>query len=77
MVLLPGVHSLDNVAQVAAKIRQSAEDPIPHAGVTVRATLSIGATLAVRGESVSTLRSRAEAAVKAAKQAGGNTLSCI
>ena len=63
LVLLPGVHSLDNVAQIAEKIRCRAEEPIHHSGVTIDATLSIGATLAVPGESVETLRSRLEAAV--------------
>lgn len=76
LVLLPGVHALDNVAQVAEKIRCLAEEPIHHAGVTINATLSIGATLAVPGESVSTLKARVEAAVNAAREAGGNTLIC-
>lgn len=76
LVLLPGVHALDNVAQVAEKIRCVAEEPIHHAGVTLNATLSIGATLAVPGESMSTLKARVEAAVNAAREAGGNTLIC-
>jgi len=76
LVLLPGVHSLDNVAQVAEKIRGRAEEPIHHAGVTINATLSIGATLAIPGESVSTLKTRAESAMNSAKQAGGNAASC-
>ncbi len=72
LVLLPGVHSLDNVALVAEKIRGRAEEPIRHSGVTIHATLSIGATLAVPGESESTLRARVEAAMEAAKLDGGN-----
>ena len=72
LLLLPGVHSLDNVAGVAEKIRGRAEEPIHHSGVTIHATLSIGATLAVPGESESTLRARAEAAMDAAKLDGGN-----
>ena len=77
LVLLPGVHSLDNVAQVAEKIRCRAEEPIHHSGVTIGATLSIGATLAVPGESVETLKARLETAVNAAKQAGRNTFHCL
>lgn len=77
LVLLPGVHSLDNVAQVAEKIRGRAEEPIHHAGVTINATLSIGATLAIPGESVSMLKTRAESAMNSAKQAGGNAASSI
>ncbi len=77
LVLLPGVHSLDNVAKVAEKIGGCAEEPVHHSGVTVQATLSIGATLAVPGESVETLKARLKSAVDAAKQAGSNTFSCI
>lgn len=72
LILLPGVHSLDNVTQVAEKIRSLVEEPIHHAGITIHATVSIGATLAVHGESVSTLRDRVEGAMKAARQDGGN-----
>ena len=72
LLLLPGVHSLDNITQVAEKVLRLAEEPIHHAGVTVHATLSIGATLAVPGESVSTVWDRAEGAMKAAKHDGGN-----
>ncbi|MGB0971257.1 MAG: recombinase family protein [Mycobacterium sp.] len=72
LILLPGVHSLDNVTLVAEKIRGRAEEPILHSGVTIHATLSIGATLAVPGESESTLRARAEEAMEAAKRDGGN-----
>lgn len=77
LVLLPGVHGLDNLAQVAEKIRRLAEEPIHHAGLTINVTLSIGATLAVPDETVSTLRARLEAAVNAAKGAGGNTHTCV
>ncbi len=62
----------DNVAQVAEKIRGRAEEPIRHSGVTIHATLNIGATLAAPGESESTLRARVEAAMEAAKLDGGN-----
>lgn len=76
LVLLPGVHSIDNVAQIAEKIRCRAEEPIHHSGVTIHATLSIGATLAVPGESVETQRSRLETAMYAAKEAGRNSFTC-
>lgn len=73
LVLLPGVHTLDNVTMVAEKIRRRAEEPLHHSGVTIHATLSIGATLAVPDESESTLRARLQAAMGAAKLEGGNT----
>ncbi len=77
LVLLPGVHSLDNVTMVAEKIRIRAEEPLHHSGVTIQATISIGATLAIPGESESKLRARAEEAMDAAKQDGGNTCRSV
>lgn len=72
LVLLPGVHTLDNVTMVAEKIRRCAEESLHHSGVTIHATLSIGATLAVPDESESTLRARLQAAMGTAKLEGGN-----
>ena len=73
LVLLPGVHTIDNVTMVAEKLRRRAEEPLHHSGVTIHATLSIGATLAVPDESESTLRARLQAAMGTAKLEGGNS----
>ncbi len=77
LLLLPGIHSIEEVVKIAKKLRDLAAEPIQHLGVTANVTMSIGATLLVPGESVSALVSRAEAAMQAAKQTGGNTISCI
>ena len=77
LVLLPGLHSLEEAAQIAKKILARAAEPIHHSGHTIRATLSIGATLAVSGEPVSDTTTRADAAMYQAKHAGGNTFSLI
>ncbi|MBI3692765.1 MAG: diguanylate cyclase [Mycolicibacterium aromaticivorans] len=77
LLLLPGVHSLANVAQVAEKIRSRAAEPISHSGVTVNATMSIGGTLAITGESASALTARVMSAMRSAQQAGRNTVACI
>lgn len=77
LVLLPGVHSIDEVVSIAEKIRSRAAEPIHHLGQTIYTTLSIGATLAAPGESVSTMTSRADAAMYKAKQAGRNTVTSI
>lgn len=77
LVLLPGLHSLDEAAQIADKIRVRAAEPIPHDGSMLCATLSIGATLAIPGESVTDATSRADAAMYQAKAQGGNTVSCF
>ncbi len=77
IVLLPSLHSLDEAAQIAESIRRRAAEPIQHSGQTIYATLSIGATLAVPGESVTTTTSRADTAMYKAKQAGRNTVTCV
>ena len=73
LVLLPGMHNLDGVTQIAKKVRCRAAEPIHHCGETLKATLSIGATLAVAGESIAAVTARADAAMYEAKQAGRNT----
>jgi diguanylate cyclase (GGDEF)-like protein/PAS domain S-box-containing protein len=77
LVLLPGLDSLDQAAQIAEKIRRRAGEPIRHGAQTIHATLSIGATLAVPGESVTTITARADAAMYDAKRAGRNTVTRI
>ena len=54
LVVLPDVHSIDEVARIGEQIRRRAAEPI-HAsgGTTIHVTLSIGATIADPGESVS------------------------
>ncbi len=74
LVLLPGVHNLDEVAQIGEKIRSRAAEPIHHLGKTIHMTLSIGATLSVPGESSVTVTARADAAMYEAKNAGKNTV---
>ncbi|MCH9729165.1 MAG: GGDEF domain-containing protein [Actinomycetia bacterium] len=77
LVLLPGIDSIDQVQAVAEKIRCRVAEPIHHLGRTLNATVSIGATLAVRGESVSAMTDRADWAMYKAKRAGRNTTTAI
>jgi diguanylate cyclase (GGDEF)-like protein/PAS domain S-box-containing protein len=74
VVLLPGVHSLDEAALIAEKIRCRAAQPIHHDGRTIQATLSIGATVSVSGESATEVTARADEAMYQAKQARRNTV---
>ncbi|OCB17440.1 diguanylate cyclase [Mycobacterium malmoense] len=74
LVLLPGVGSIDEVTQIAQKIRCRAAEPIDVAGEALHATLSIGATLAVPGDSVDTITARADAAMYRAKLGDKNTV---
>jgi diguanylate cyclase (GGDEF)-like protein/PAS domain S-box-containing protein len=74
LILLPGVHDLDEVAEIAEKIRCRAAEPIQLSESTVRATLSIGATVALPGEPVSSITARADAAMYQAKSGDKNTV---
>lgn len=75
LVLLPGVGSIDEVTQIAEKIRCRAAEPIGVSGeAPLRATLSIGATLALPGDSVDTITARADAAMYRAKLGDRNTV---
>ena len=75
LVLLPGVHGLDEAAAIAEKIRRRAAEPIHHSGTAICATLSIGVTLAVPGESAVITTTRADAAMYRAKQEGRNAVA--
>ncbi|MGB1223324.1 MAG: diguanylate cyclase domain-containing protein, partial [Mycobacterium sp.] len=77
LVLLPGLHSLEEAIQIAEKIQARTAAPIEIAGSTFHATLSIGATLAVPGETVVDVTARADAAMYQSKHAGGNTVRGI
>lgn len=70
LVLLPGVHDLDEVTKIAEKIRRRAVEPIPHPGKSIHLTLSIGATITLAGESATEATARADAALKHARQTG-------
>lgn len=74
LVLLPGIQSLDETAQIAEKIRCRAAEPIHESGTTIRATLSIGATIALPGEPVSSITARADSAMYQAKSGDRNTV---
>lgn len=76
LVLLPGIHGLEEAREIAEKIRSRAAEPIHHDGVAHRVTLSIGATIADPGESATTVMARADAAMYQAKQAGRDTIIC-
>lgn len=74
LVLLPAVRDLDAVIEIAESIRHRAAEPIFHSGGIIHASLSIGATLAVPGESATTATARADEAMYRAKETGRNTV---
>jgi diguanylate cyclase (GGDEF)-like protein/PAS domain S-box-containing protein len=72
LVLLPGINGIDEVAQIAEAIRCHAAEPIQLPENAIYATLSIGATIALPGEHVSTITARADAAMYQAKSGTSN-----
>lgn len=75
VVLLPGVHSLEEAGEIGEMIRRRAAEPIHHDGQTIHATLSMGATVSVPDESASSVTARADAAMYQAKlSARGNVV---
>lgn len=77
LVLIPGLHNLDEVKMVAEKIRVNVDQPVYRSGKCFGVTLSIGATLAVAGESAATLIARVDTAMYQAKQEGRNRVTCV
>lgn len=72
LVLLPGLHDLHEATRIADKIRHQVAEPIDYLGKTIYPTLSIGATIAIPGEPVSAVTTRADTAMYQAKNAGRN-----
>jgi diguanylate cyclase (GGDEF)-like protein len=72
-VLLPVVHDAGDLAECAARVVEALEEPIPVAGELVRARPSVGAVLVTPAHgSVTDVLRHADAAMYAAKRAGGD-----
>ncbi|MFM8973359.1 MAG: diguanylate cyclase domain-containing protein, partial [Actinomycetota bacterium] len=70
LVVLHGVHGLDEARAKAEDVRRSVSEPVALAGGCYSPSLSIGVTLAQSGEDVAALIGRADEAMYAAKRAG-------
>ena len=77
LVVLPGVHDLEQAVGVAEKLRGQALLPIPVLGGTFPVSSSIGVTLAHHGETADSLIARADDAMFAAKAGGKNRVVAI
>lgn len=74
LVLLPGLHSMEEATRIAEKILARMVEPIRHSSTLLTATISIGVTMGVPGETVTDTTARADAAMYTAKHQGGNTV---
>ncbi len=77
LVLLHGVHSLDDALGVATKIHGLGCLPVASQGRQITTSLSIGVALAQPHESLQALIARADAAMYGAKQGGRNRVIAI
>ncbi|BAX91475.1 sensor domain-containing diguanylate cyclase [Mycobacterium shigaense] len=77
LVVLSDVRSIDEVAEIAEKIRSRAARPVHVSGESISVTLSIGATVAMPGELSSAIMARADAAMYQAKLGDRNRVTRI
>jgi diguanylate cyclase (GGDEF)-like protein/PAS domain S-box-containing protein len=74
LVILDGLHGLDEAVMVAEKIRNRAIEPVPFSDAALLTSVSIGVTLVRAGEAVDDIIDRADKAMYTAKHAGGNAI---
>ena len=77
LVILEGLHSIDEAASVAEKIRQAAQEPVRAREGDVTATVSIGVTMSSPIETADDLVTRADEAMYAAKRGGRNQVVTV
>lgn len=77
LVILEGIHDVQDVARIAENIRASAARPIVTGGHIVHATASIGITLSELGEDADAVIARADDAMYRAKRHGRNQVVAL
>ena len=77
LVILEGVHDVDEAATVAEKIRVAGSRPVPTRDGEVTVSVSVGVTLAVPSESADALIARADEAMYEAKARGRNVVTVV
>jgi diguanylate cyclase (GGDEF)-like protein len=77
LVLLTGVHGLEEATTIAEKIRARAEEPVTVGLLRLTTSLSIGVTLSRRDESTDDLVARADMAMYRAKDQGRNRVIAL
>jgi diguanylate cyclase (GGDEF)-like protein/PAS domain S-box-containing protein len=74
LVVLDGIHSIDEAVEVADKIRRAVEKPLTIGSDVLRVHLSAGVTLLQEGESPDVVIARADEAMYRAKASGRNAV---
>ena len=77
MVVLHGIHAMDEAVRVAENLRRDAAEPISFAGGSIAVTLSVGVTIARPEETVDAILARADDAVYLAKEQGRNRVVAL
>ncbi len=77
IVVLHGVSGLDEAVAFAETLRHRAAEPVSVGGSFIRATISVGVTLAGTGEGVDAILARADDAMYEAKRHGKNRVVAI
>jgi diguanylate cyclase (GGDEF)-like protein len=77
MIVLHGVHGVDDAVTIAEKLRRSAATPVHFDNQSIEATVSVGVALAHEGESTDALVARADNAMYQAKQHGRNQVITV
>jgi len=77
LVVLESLHSLDEATDIAAKVATACGQEVATADGPILGSVSIGATLASRGEDPEHVIARADAAMYLAKQAGGGQVISV
>ena len=77
LVVLDGVHDIDEARMIAEKIRVAVKRPVPMAGESICATVSVGVTVACPGDSIDAMVTRADEAMYRAKKAGRDRVLTI
>lgn len=77
VVLLDGIHELDEGLAIAETIRSIAVEPVLHDGMAISSSVSIGVTIAQSGEDVERILPTADKAMYEAKHAGRNRVMAV
>ena len=77
VIVLDGVHGLDEAEAIAEKVRHSAETPIVTSSRSITASLSVGVTICAAGEDLDSVIGRADRALYQAKRLGRNRVVAV